>query len=49
MRAGRKQWRRALELLLCALTAPSQAGNAIVLDCYKHYVLASLIAHGERA
>jgi hypothetical protein len=44
--AGRKQWARASELHMCALTAPSGAQNAIVLDCYKQHVLVSLITSG---
>jgi len=44
---GRKSWARALELLMLALTAPSGAPNAIVLACYKKYVLASLIHLGS--
>ncbi len=47
MIAGRKQWQRAVELQMCAIAAPSIAGNAIVMDCYKSYVLVNLIAHGE--
>lgn len=44
---GRKEWPRALELLMLALTAPCLVNNAIILDCYKLYVLVSLIHGGE--
>lgn len=44
---GRKQWARAVELQMCAMAAPSLTGNAIVLDCYKQYVLVSLILSGS--
>eukprot|EP00798_Chlamydomonas_sp_ICE-L_P025440 gene25440-11100_t len=43
---GRKQYARALDLLLQALTAPSMTGNAIVVAAYKKYVLTSLIHSG---
>ncbi|GLC41581.1 hypothetical protein PLESTB_000699900 [Pleodorina starrii] len=43
---GRKQYPRALELLLQAVTAPAVAGNAIVAAAYKKYVLVCLIHAG---
>lgn len=45
---GRKQYGRALELLLQAVTAPALAGNAIVVAAYKKYVLVCLLHLGER-
>jgi hypothetical protein len=47
MFAGRKQFGRALELLLQALTAPAVAGNAIVVASFKKLVLISLIHYGR--
>ncbi len=44
---GRKQYARALELLLQAVTAPALAGNAIVVAAYKKYVLVCLLHLGE--
>ncbi|KAG1678888.1 hypothetical protein FOA52_003556 [Chlamydomonas sp. UWO 241] len=41
--AGRKQYARALELLMGALTAPAVMGNAIVVASFKKLVLISLI------
>ena len=46
---GRKQWSRALELWLQAVTAPTFVGNAITVACYHKYVLASLIHAGVQA
>ncbi|KAI8464947.1 MAG: hypothetical protein J3K34DRAFT_99745 [Monoraphidium minutum] len=45
--AGRKQWVRALELWLQAVTAPTYVGNAITVACYKKFVLGSLIHTGS--
>ena len=45
--AGRKVYSRALELLLQALTAPTLVANAITVNCFKKYVLVSLIHSGE--
>ncbi|GFR52513.1 hypothetical protein Agub_g15070, partial [Astrephomene gubernaculifera] len=44
---GRKQYPRALELLLQCLTAPAVAGNAIVAAAYKKYVLVCLLHAGQ--
>jgi len=44
---GRKVYSRALELLLQALTAPTLVANAITVNCFKKYVLVSLIHSGH--
>lgn len=46
--AGRKQYARALGLLLHGLTAPTQVVNAITVATYKKYALVSLIHAGAR-
>ncbi len=45
---GRKQYARALELLVQSLTAPTNVGSAITVAAYKQYVLVSLIHTGEQ-
>eukprot|EP00873_Tetraselmis_striata_P033496 jgi/Tetstr1/453760/TSEL_040712.t1 len=44
--AGLKQYDRALELLLCAVTAPATAVSAIAVAAYQKWVLVSLIHTG---
>eukprot|EP00877_Chromochloris_zofingiensis_P003663 jgi/Chrzof1/13298/Cz07g28020.t1 len=43
---GRKQYARAVELFVQAMTSPTMVGNAITVACYKKYVLTSLIHTG---
>ena len=44
----RRRYACALELLLTAITAPTQVVNAITVACLKKYVLVSLIHRWER-
>ncbi|MEW5306054.1 MAG: hypothetical protein WDW36_008554 [Sanguina aurantia] len=44
---GRGQLARSTDLFLHALTAPATTGNAIVVACYKKYVLVSLLHLGH--
>lgn len=44
--AGRKQYKRAMVLLLLGLTAPTHVVNAITVTIYKKYTLLSLLLHG---
>ena len=46
LRAGRKQYARAVGLFLHGLTAPTQVVNAITVATYKKYALVSLIHMG---
>ena len=46
--AARRQYSRALDLLLQALTAPTMVVNAITMAAYKKYVLVSLIHKGSQ-
>lgn len=46
LRAGRKQYARAVGLFLHGLTAPTQVVNAITVATYKKYALVSLIHTG---
>lgn len=45
--AALKQFKAALDMFHLAFTMPCQSLNEIVVECYKKYVLVSLIAHGE--
>ncbi|KAJ4834305.1 COP9 signalosome complex subunit 3 [Turnera subulata] len=44
---GQKRFRKALELLHNAVTAPMSSINAIAVEAYKKYVLVSLIHNGQ--
>ncbi|CAO3663940.1 unnamed protein product [Umbelopsis ramanniana] len=44
---GNKKYGRALEFLSLAISAPSQAVSLIQLECFKKYVLLSLIHYGK--
>ncbi|XP_047079937.1 COP9 signalosome complex subunit 3-like [Lolium rigidum] len=44
---GLKKFRKALELLHNAVTAPMTSLNAITIEAYKKYVLVSLIQNGQ--
>lgn len=45
-RLRRRRYKRALELLLTALTAPTLVLNAITVACLKKYLLLSLVHAG---
>ncbi|XP_021833282.1 COP9 signalosome complex subunit 3 [Prunus avium] len=44
---GQKRFQKALELLHNVVTAPMTVINAIAVEAYKKYILASLIHHGQ--
>ncbi|XP_062151582.1 COP9 signalosome complex subunit 3 [Alnus glutinosa] len=44
---GQKRFRKALELLHNAVTAPMSNINAIAIEAYKKYIMVSLIHHGQ--
>lgn len=44
---GCKRRARALECLQMALTSPSQALSSIQVECFKKYILLSLLVHGK--
>jgi len=44
---GMKQFDRALEYYKLGITAPAMVLSAVMIECYKKYVLVSLITHGQ--
>ncbi|KAL5719426.1 hypothetical protein ACHQM5_012207 [Ranunculus cassubicifolius] len=44
---GQKCYRKAIELLYSVITLPKSASNAIAIEAYKKYIMASLIHNGQ--
>jgi COP9 signalosome complex subunit 3 len=44
---GLKQWTKAIDFFKAVISAPAIVPSAIMVEAYKKYVLASLLAHGQ--